>query len=344
MIWVRCGTTMKIYWCVLLLLLVSVSATAMSEDSVEQLVRAGHWKRARAALQNDPASDARTVYLRARIEYAFGDYGAALPLAEQAVRMSLADADAHLLLGQVNGRIATTAHLLRQISLVKIVKKEFDIAYSLAPENVDVLTALVEFHLRAPGIVGGDKRKAVGFADALTKVNASRGCLAEALIARHKKDFAEVAQQYAKAAESGDDYLSIVTAAEFFVSSDDAIARRYASHAIVLDPSRALAYAVLAKVLAHQANWPELDAVLADSERLVPDDLSPMFRAAEAIFQDGRQLDRAVKYVRHYLEQEPEGGCPTLAAAHTLLEQLLAKRRRETLWHTGQPSPFFEGL
>ncbi len=75
--------------------------------------------------------------------------------------------------------------------------------------------------------------------------------------------------------------------------------------------------------------WPELDALLAEAEKAVPDDVGPHYQAGRVLFQAGTDLERAERYLRKYLTQEPEGSEPRPAAAHWRLGQVLAKQGRK---------------
>ena len=95
-----------------------------------------------------------------------------------------------------------------------------------------------------------------------------------------------------------------------------------------LDPSRAKGYSILAKVLALEQRWGELEAVLSASEKNVPDDLDPYFEAANALLESGVDLKRGETYLHKYLAQEAEGEEPDAAHAHRLLGLILEKQGR----------------
>ena len=82
---------------------------------------------------------------------------------------------------------------------------------------------------------------------------------------------------------------------------------------------------MLAAVLAHQKRIGELNQLLGDADRAVPDDLTPFFIAGRTLLLDGQDFDDAERYFRKYLTQEPEGNAPRHAFAHWRLGQLYQK-------------------
>jgi tetratricopeptide (TPR) repeat protein len=106
------------------------------------------------------------------------------------------------------------------------------------------------------------------------------------------------------------------------------LAGKHAREAVRLDPSRAKGYSILAKVLALEQRWGELQALLSTSERNVPDDLDPYFEAADALLESGVELERGKTYLHKYLAQEAEGEEPDAAHAHRLLGLILEKQGR----------------
>ena len=68
-----------------------------------------------------------------------------------------------------------------------------------------------------------------------------------------------------------------------------------------------------------RGQWQELEALLADAEKHVPDDLAPYYRAADRILASGHDAALARRYFEKYASQEPEGDQPTLAEARAKL-------------------------
>jgi tetratricopeptide (TPR) repeat protein len=111
------------------------------------------------------------------------------------------------------------------------------------------------------------------------------------------------------------------------------LAEKEALSARRIDADRTLPYTLLAGAYAAQERWVDLDTVVADAEKQIPDNLSPYLRAANTLLSTGKDLPRAERYARKYLAQEPEPNATTHAVAHWRLGLILEKlgRRADAL-------------
>ena len=316
-----------------------LSSGHAAEDA-RTLVERGAYKQARALvaqrLAADP-SDAEALWLMSRVTMAFGDPKAALPLAERALALDGRNARYHLQVAELCGQMAQKAGLLAGMSLGKRFRREADAALALDPGLNDARDDLMEFFWQAPGIAGGDKRKAQALADSILARDPVRGDLAHARLCLQRKDSTAAEAFYHHAAEVGPtSFAAQIAAASFYGSSSqrnwDRVAQ-YARTALALDPRRAGGYVVLAGLYAHLGRMAELDSLLLRAKANVPDDLTPVYAAGRTLLDDGRDLERAARCFRAYLEVEPDGFAPTLAHAHWRLGLVLEKegRRGEAL-------------
>ncbi len=310
-------------------------ARAADAGNAEALIEAGHWKRARAIVEPRVAAnprDAQAVWLLSRIKLAFGDLDGALVPAQEAVALEDGNSDYHLQLAEVYGEMAARASMFAAAGLAHKFKGELDASLARNPKNLDALDALMQYSYQAPGLMGGDKGKARSLADQLVQLSPVHGYLAEAELAREAKDEAKVEESFRQAVKADPKNYEAQTALAGFYTNlsrrNTEEAEKHARDALRLDPSRAKAYSILAKVLALERRWNELEAVLAASEKAVPDDLAPYFHSANALLEAGVELQRGEAYARKYLGQEPEGEEPDRAHAHRLLALILEKQGR----------------
>jgi len=321
-----------------LLLLTACPCAAQSE--AEDLIAAGHWKRARALVDPRQSHDALTQFLLSQIRNAFGDHDSPLPLAEKAVSLDPRVAKYHRQVAEVTGVMAQHAGLVQQFLLARRFRREIEIALSLDPRDLQAWRDLLEFYLLAPGIVGGDKEKARATAARIARVDNVEGYLAQARLAEASGDRSRQEAMLRKAADARpSQYWPRVALARFLLARGQLeAAREQAAIAMNIDSTRVDSYTVLAAVYAWRGQKNELEALLTAADRQVPDDLSPCYRAAEVLLLSGRDLDGAQRYFRRYLGAEPEGNAPTWPDARGKLDLVLAKRK-EISGMSAAPAP-----
>jgi tetratricopeptide (TPR) repeat protein len=148
----------------LLLLLLCALSLPLSAATVAEHITAG-----RAALDRD-------------------EHDKAVDLFSKAVALQPNHAEAHYLLGVAYGQLAQEANILKQASLAKKTKTEFERAVELDPNFLDARFALIDYYLIAPGIMGGSQEKALAQAAEIKKRSALDGHAAYARVySRQKK-------------------------------------------------------------------------------------------------------------------------------------------------------------
>ena len=303
-----------------------LGALSQAQTAAEDLIEAGHWKRARTLVEarlKDAPNDPLAVFLTSQLNFAFGHKEAPLDLAEKAVALAPNVAKFHRQLAEALGVKAQHANVLQQAFLARRFNKEIETALALDPNDIQALRDLEEYYLLAPGLIGGGKKQAQETAERIGRNDAAQGLLALARIAQFERDYAREETLLRKAAEAAPGKYKVrIALAQIYTKDrmDWPSAAQNADAAIKLDPARADGYSILAEALAAQGKWPELEAVLADAERNVPDDLTPYYRAAQSAI--GGRPDLALGFFRKYMSQEPEGNEPALADARQQIKQI----------------------
>ncbi len=316
---------------------IALLATAVfaNNGAPEPLMANGHWKRVRSIAQNRYSAnpnDPYALYLLARVKFEYDDLDGAEALIEKAVKLEPQNAEYRFWLSAVYGRKAESANIFSKWSLAGKFKEQAEKAIQLDPKHIEARHALIQFHLQAPAIAGGDKKKAYELAEEVLRIDAARGYLEKAGIARREKQLDQLEPLYRKAVEADPrSYAARMALASHFASDQQkkyAEAEQHAREALKFEPARVGAYSLLAGIYAFQQRWAELDAVIAQSEKNVPDNLYPHYAAARTLVESGKDLPRAESYLRKYLTQEPEPGYPSHAGAHWRLGQALEKQGR----------------
>jgi hypothetical protein len=317
---------------VLLSLLLCACALFADQDlvkstSADSLMEGGHYKRARtvvAARLHATPNDSYALFLESKIKQSFGDLAGAIASAERAVGLEPHNPDYHAQLAEVYAFSADQASWLKGVNLVHQMKREIAASLAIAPKHTDTLLVSMMFCLRAPRIAGGDKRKARAIAGEIVQSDPNWGYLAEARVLENSGDDARLEILLTKAVEvNPTHYRALYELARFYccVAShrNFAAAESTSRKAMQIDSGRAGAYDIIARSNASTRRWADLDAILGQSEKAVPDDLAPYYQAANILIQDGTDRARATTYLKKYLSQEPEGREPTRAQAQGLL-------------------------
>jgi tetratricopeptide (TPR) repeat protein len=325
-----------------MLLASAATLAAQGQVSPRELIEADHWKRARAIIEARTSNDAETLYLKATIKQALGDLDAAEKLAEQAVAANPKEAEYHYRLSDITGTKAERASVFKQIGLGRTFKKECDVALSLNPNHVEALFNMMQFYLHAPGIIGGDKGKAQGIAEKLMTIDPVKGVQARIEIAANEKQSGKVDEIIKNALTmKAETFQAHMMLANYLANQkeprfDEAL--QHAREAMRIHSDRVGPYALIAAIQARQQKWPDVDATLVQSEKEVPDNLFPYFRAGNSLLNNKLDLPRAERFFRKYLTQEPELHYPSWAVAHWRLGLALdqAGRKSEAVaeWQT----------
>jgi tetratricopeptide (TPR) repeat protein len=321
-----------------MMLWLSIAVVAAPDPAGRALIADGHWKRLRALAESRVAAnpkDAEAAFLLGYAKLALGDLEGAQALADKAVSLDGGNADSHFLLARVAGQKAEKAGMFKGLGLARQFKKESDITLSLNPNHLEALLDQMDFYYEAPGIVGGDKKEAWEIAERIGKINPARGYLAQAsLLYREKaKDWSKIEDMYRKAAgaepRNYEAHMALANlyASEHYKKYDES--EKLAREAMVLNPGRVGAYYLLAILDVLRDRWQDLDVLLTQAEKAIPDNLNPYYQAARVMFTNGKDLPRAERYFRKYLTLEPEGENPHWAAAHWRLGLTLEKEGRK---------------
>jgi tetratricopeptide (TPR) repeat protein len=316
----------------LFLSIVPATAGVRADPDLQALANAGHWRQLRAIVEPRVAAntaDAPAAYRLSQVELAFGHMDRALALAERAVSLDKSNATYHVQLAKVCLQEVDTASVFKVFGWIRRFEQEVQLALQLDPVNLEARVSLMGYRWDHR-----ERDKAMSLADDIGGLNAAEGALAHAELARREdpKDVPTISTWLLKAIRAEPtNYRAHALLANYY-STDTTSADRSiqeAREAQQIDPGRVAAYTVIARVYALQQDTKRLDAILAESERSVPDNLAPFFQAGLTLLQQNADPARAESYLRRYLSQEPEAGGPQLSRAHWRLGLVLEKLGRK---------------
>ena len=163
--------------------------------------------------------EADVLYFQSRLKQSGGEHNEALRLAEAAIEANPGKAAYHLQLASVLSDELTNAGFFKRISLAKRVRMQLDTALKLEPKNPDCLFGMMLYYERAPGMLGGSKDKAHELAEQVGRMDASKGYLAQAQLARLEGKSGELEGLYLSAVKADPkSYDAVAALAGFYVS------------------------------------------------------------------------------------------------------------------------------
>lgn len=283
------------------LVLAAQSLGAQTTAAGVALFEARRYGEARAALEGaaraDP-SDARSAYYLGRIALVAGNGDEGARWLERAVKLDGRRAEYHRWLGRAYSRQALRAGRFRQLRLAGRIRRELESAVRLDPDDVDARLDLLEFHVVAPGIVGGSTDEARTQAAEIRRRNPLRGHIADAAVAE----------------DAGD-----VAAAE----------REYAAAVAAFPDSAAGAYA-LGSFYARRKQWDRAFDVFERAAGARNDSVA-LYYVGRTASLCGQRLDRGAAALAAYLSYRPGETDPSLASAHYRLGLIYEKQGRRDL-------------
>ena len=249
-------------------------APLLAQSPAADLAEHGHWKRLKALVEPRVAAnpnDAEAQWLLSRVRMAYKDLDGALAPAEKAAALDPKNVEYRWQVAQVVGEMASSASVFKQIGLAKRYKREVEAALALNPKHTGSMIGLMEYFNRAPGIVGGDKKKAGEIPGQIMAVNKVDGWIAKVRLLRQQSPVpaGEIEQAWVQAVQADPSrYEPHINLASIYTGGTTPrweLAEKEALTAKKIDPDRTAPYSVLAAVYATAERWAELDAVLADA-------------------------------------------------------------------------------
>jgi tetratricopeptide (TPR) repeat protein len=180
----------------------AVFAASSRTDEGVRLFDARRLSESRATLEaaaRDDPRDARAAYYLGRALVAQDELDKAVESLERAASLDPTSSEIYQWLGRALGFLAARVNVFRQASLAPRVRRAFERAVELGPDNVEARLDLLEYYVQAPGIMGGSLEKARVQAAEIARRDRMRGYRAAGRIADHDKRFDAALAEYARA-------------------------------------------------------------------------------------------------------------------------------------------------
>jgi tetratricopeptide (TPR) repeat protein len=213
------------------------------------------------------------------------DYDKSIKYGKKTVKLNDSESDYHLWLGRAHGMQAEKGSQLKALFRAKRAKNEFEKAVELDSTNLEARRDLMQYYVVAPGIAGGDKKKAQKQAEIMQGLDSCYGAYAWGLFWQAEEDF-----------DKAETYLR--KAVELDTSSDYFATYRFGS------------------LLQRQERYHEAAEVFEKLYNQHPDQTGALYQIGRMYVFAEDSLDKAERCFKQYLKIEPKRGHPDWAAAH----------------------------
>jgi len=271
-----------------LLFVRTIQAENLNLEKGKRLVEQEEYEQAKEVLlemvEKEP-ENAEANFLLCKVFLILDDHDKSIKYGKKAVKLDASVSDYHLWLGRAHATQAQKGSKLKAIFRARRAKKEWEKAVFLDSINVNARLYLVQYLLMAPGIAGGDKKKAKKQAEIIQGIDSLFGAIAWSFYWQNKKNTVKT-ESYLKEAvrlDTTSDHIGTYLWGIFLQGQ-----KRY-----------------------HQAV-----EVFEELFRKHPDEMVALYQVGRAYVLAEDSLDKAEKCFKRYLQVEPKRNAPSWAAAH----------------------------
>jgi tetratricopeptide (TPR) repeat protein len=275
----------------------SAGRASTNQPDPVQLFKEGKLDEARPvfeAIARTNSKDAEARSYLGQIELKAGHYDKAVKWFEQAASLSKTNVEHLLWLARAYGRLASQQGAPFGASPARKCKATLEQVLALAPDELRARHGLIEFHLEAPGIVGGSVKEAYRQAEEIRKRDPCEGLIALADLYVRDKKFRDAIQALEKAIEE---------------KPGDLKARYRLGRAHVAAQQYDKAFAIYESILNTATEGRE----------------TAYFLIGETAVRSGQRLEQGEAALKRYLELQPGPGMPSHALAYARLGNLYEK-------------------
>jgi tetratricopeptide (TPR) repeat protein len=224
-------------------------------------------------------------FILCKVYLILNDYDNSIKYGEKAVKLNDSQSEYHLWLGRGYVIQAQKGSKLKALFRAKKGKDEWERAVELDSTNVGARFDLMQYYIGAPGIAGGNKKKAKQQAEILERIDPFYGAYAWAFFWQAEKDSDKVETYLRKAVEL------------------DTTSNHSATYQ-------------LGSFLQQQKRYQEAAKMYEKLYNQLPDQTAALYQIGRTYLFAKDSLDKAERCFKQYLQIEPKKGNPDWAAAH----------------------------
>jgi tetratricopeptide (TPR) repeat protein len=236
-------------------------------------------------VEKEPENPEANFFL-CKVYLILGDYDNSIKYGEKAVKLNDSQSEYHHWLGSAHLIQAQKGSKLKAIFRAKKGKDELEKAVELDSTNVDARFDLMQYYIGAPGIAGGDKKKAKKEAEIIEKIDPFHGANAWA-------------------------------AFYWQAENDSDRTETYLRKAVDLDTSSTYSATYqLGPFLQERKKYHEAAEMYEELYNQHSDQTGALYQIGRSYLFAKDSLDKAERCFKQYLQIEPKKGTPDWAAAH----------------------------
>ncbi len=266
----------------------TIHAENFTLEEGKSLIDAEEFEQARDVLlkvvDSEP-ENAQANFLLCKVYLILGDHDNSIKHGKKAVKLDDSVSDYHLWLGRAHGRQAQEGSKLKAIFRANRARKEFEKAVALDSASIQARFDLAQYLVMAPGIAGGDKRKAEHHIEILQEMDSLYGAIAWASYWEARDDTSKT-ESYLREASRLDTTL-------------------------LHWPTYQWGY-----YLQRQRKYDQAVEVFENLLEKYPEETLALYQIGRTYVFAEDSLDRAERCFKRYLEVEPRKNTPDWAAAH----------------------------
>jgi len=227
--------------------------------------------------------------------------------AEKAIELDPDAAQYYVVYGHAVGLKAMRGGKVKMFSRAKSAKSRYETAAEMDPTNIEARTSLIQYHMQAPGIAGGDKDEARRLAAAVAALDSAEGYGAWKSVYLHAEEYealeAAIGDVIESAPEEARGYLELARLC--FRREDYECARENLKKVLSIDPEEVDAYWYLDQIYRDEGRSEDARAALEQAVAAKPEE-GYVYRWVGDFYRDEEQWEEAVQWYRRALEADPE--------------------------------------
>lgn len=280
---------------VLITLLCFIAFTALGQDLSKgiKLYKANKLEEAKSNLEDygsrTPEFEKAQYYL-GRIAFDQEEYSDAIDYFKEAIDKNDQNADYYAWLGNAYGVYTQNASKIRQGILAPKIKKNYEKAVALDPQNLDAQWGLLEYYSQAPGFMGGSMEKATVTANTILEFNKKEGYRALSSVYQRDEKYEEAEKAFVKLVELDTNYMA-------------SLGNFYQNRALYDK-----AFLLFEKLSTSQ-----------------PENTNAVYQIGRTSALSGQQPEKGIKALENYMNLELQEGSPSYAAAKMRLAMIYEK-------------------